>query len=193
MPIFVHGDSKDKLTILYYLRVCGLDILREQLYRAMVENDCMSFFAFEGGANELEEDGYIAAVPKNFGQVYRVTVRGEQILDLFSESLPFSLRERLKAYADANREPMRREMQLVSSAEPLDSGGYRVRLKAREASGDVLEIVLSLASRDMMRRVRANWPDASEEIYLFLLEHLLKARDGGEPEPEADEGEAPLS
>lgn len=185
MPIFVHGDSKDKLTILYYVKVCGLDILREQLYRAMVENDCMSYFAFEGAANELEEDGYIAAVPKNFGQVYRVTVRGEQILDMFSESLPYSLRERLKNYADANREPMRKEMQLVSAAEPLENGGFRVRLKAREATGDVLEIVLSLASRDMMRRARANWPDASEDIYLFLLEHLLKSR----ADAEQDAGE----
>ena len=41
MPIFAKGVPKDKLTILFFTRAADLDITREQLYRAMVENDCM--------------------------------------------------------------------------------------------------------------------------------------------------------
>ena len=39
MPIFAKGETKDKLTILFFAREADLDLTQEQLYRAMVEND----------------------------------------------------------------------------------------------------------------------------------------------------------
>ena len=68
MPIFAHGVPKDKLTILFFTRAADLDITREQLYRAMVENDCMSYFDFQTAMAEMEEDGFHAAIPRTFGQ-----------------------------------------------------------------------------------------------------------------------------
>lgn len=184
MPIFAHGDSKNKLLILFYESVCGIDILRDQLYRAMVENDCMSYFDFESAANELEEDGFIAAVPRVFGQSYRITVRGTETLGMFVESLPLSQRERLTAYANVHREPMRRETQFVTSMEELPGGAYKVHLRAQEETRVVLDIELPVASRAMAIRIRKNWDGASEGIYMYLLERLLR-----DAEPDAAESE----
>lgn len=180
MPIFAQGVTKDKLTILYFTRTCDLDITREQLYRAMVENDCMSYFDFQSAMHELEEDGFIAAIPRVFGQGYRVSARGEETLRMFEESLPASLRDKLMQYAAESREPMRRETQLTTGMEEQKSGGYRVHLKAQEQSTVVLDIELLVASRDMAQRIRANWEEASSGIYSYLLAHLLK--DGTEKE-----------
>jgi hypothetical protein len=66
MPIFAQGVTKNKLTILYYIRASKLDITRDQLYRAMVENEVMNYFDFESCMHELEEDAFIAAVPHAF-------------------------------------------------------------------------------------------------------------------------------
>ncbi len=177
MPIFARGVTKDKLTILYFARVSDLDITREQLYRAMIENDCMSYFDFQTAMHELEEDGFIAAIPRSFGQGYRVSVRGTDALDMFQESLQASLRMRLDAYASDNRETMRRETQLTTGMEEQQSGGYRVCLKAQEQSAVVLEINMLVASREMAQRIRANWEDASGDIYSFLLANLLKEKE----------------
>ena len=174
MPIFAQGVTKDKLTILFFTRACDLDITREQLYRAMIENDCMSYFDFQSAMHELEEDGFIAAIPRVFGQGYRVSARGDETLRMFEESLPASLRDRLMQYATESREPMRRETQLTTSMEEQKSGGYRVHLRAQEQSTVVLDIELLLASRDMAQRTRSNWAGASSDIYGYLLAHLLK-------------------
>lgn len=189
MPIFSKGESKDKLSILYYLRVALLELTREQLYRAMVENDCMGFFEFQVAMNELEEDRYLVAIPRAFGQGYRITLRGEEILDMLCESLPFSYREKLKAYAEDNREKMRIETQLVSTMEEQKNGTYHVTLKAQSREAVELELHLNMASREMAKRVRKNWADekTSAEIYLFLLNRLLKEPDEQEIPPEENE------
>lgn len=174
MPLFAQGVTKDKLSILFYVKTSGLDIARDQLYRAMIENDCMAYFDFQSAMHELEEDGFIAAIPRAFGQGYRVSVRGEESLRMFGESLPNSLREQLTAYADAHREQMRRETQLVSSMTEQEGGGYQVELRAQEQNTVVLRINMLVASRGMAQRIRGNWEGASEAIYQNLLENLLK-------------------
>ena len=174
MPFFAQGVTKDELSILYFVKTSELDITREQIYRAMIENDCMDYFDFQPAMHDLEEDGFLAAIPRTFGQGYRVTVRGEESLDLFGESLPHSLREKLAAYAAANRAQMVEETQLVSSMQEQESGAYRVELKAQEHDRVVLTITMQVASRNMAQKMRANWAAASEGIYANLLTELLK-------------------
>ena len=180
MPIFAQGVPKNKLTILYFVRSANIDLMREQIHRAMVENDCMSYFDFQTAKYEMEQDGMIAAIPRAFGQAYRITAPGESVLSMFEESLPFSLRQRLADYADSARESMRLETQLLSSMEELYSGAYMVHLKAVERNDVVLDISMKLASRTMAQRARKNWGKASEEIYAFLLKKLLFTEEAGE-------------
>lgn len=174
MPIFAQGVTKDKLSILYFVKTSALDITREQLYRAMIENDCMDYFDFQPAMHDLEEDGFVAAIPRTFGQGYRVTVRGEECLNMFGESLPHSLREKLSAYADANRSQMVEETQLVSAMQEQESGAYLVELRAQEHDRIVLTISMQVASRGMAQKIRGNWSAASEGIYANLLAELLK-------------------
>ncbi|MEN6339644.1 MAG: DUF4364 family protein [Clostridiaceae bacterium] len=174
MPIFAQGVTKNKLTILYYIHVSKLDITREQLYRAIAENDAMNYFDFESCTHELEEDSFIAAVPHVFGQGYRVTVRGTDILEQFVESLPVSLREKLDRYAREHLEQMRLQTQIVSDMEELSGGGYLVRLRALENNAAILELSMRVATRDMAQRIRSNWESESQELYALLLGKLLK-------------------
>jgi len=175
MPIFAQGVTKNKLIILYYIRAAKMDITREQLYRVMVENDVMSYFDYQSCMHELEEDAFIAAVPRAFGQAYRVSVHGADVLDQFVESLPVSLRERLELYAREHREEMLMQTQIVSDMEELPSGGYVVRLRALEQNAVVMELSIRVATRDMAQRMRSNWEKGSESLYAYLLTTLLKS------------------
>lgn len=176
MPIFSRGATKNKLILLYYVRLCGFDITREQLYRAMIETDAMSYFDFASCMHELEEDGYLAAVPQACGQVYRVSVKGIDTLEEFIESLPVSLRNALDRYASSVREQMRQQTQIVSETEALESGGYLVRLRALEGKSIILELDVRLATQEMAQRACRNWAHDSEEIYADIMQRLLQTR-----------------
>ncbi len=193
MPIFSRGESKQKLTILFYMKAAGTLLTREQLYRAMIENGCMEFFDFQVTVNELEEDGYILAAPRQFGQGYTLTDRGGETLALFEATLPHSYRESLKAYAEEHRDEIRSEHELVSSMTEEADGSYTVRLRAQSDVRPELDIGMRLASRDMAVRARAAWGrgDCSSRIYRFLLDTLLFGADGEEEREEPDAGKSP--
>lgn len=173
MPGFAQGIIKDKLAILFFLKVVAIDITREQLHRAIVENDCMDYFSFCSAMFELEEDGLIAAIPRAFGQAYRLTSKGEESLRLLEETLPFSVRVSLSAYAEAARTVMIAETQLSSSMDELPDGSYLVKLRAVEGNDTILNIEVRLASRNMANKMRRNWDTASEKVYEDLMKRLL--------------------
>ena len=137
----------------------------------------MSYFDYQSCMHELEEDAFIAAVPRAYGQAYRVSVRGADVLDQFVESLPVSLREKLEHYAREHREEMLLETQMISDMEELPSGGYLVRMRALEQNAVIMELTLRVATRDMAQRLRSNWEKESEPLYTYLLTSLLKSEE----------------
>ncbi len=176
MPLFAKDETKAKLLILFFLEQADIPLTRDQLYRAMYENECMDYFMFQQIFYDLEAEGLVAVRPMAFGQAFSMTGRGKETLSLFLESLPNSIRERLAAYAAGNREDFQTETQLVSTMEEQADGSYEVRLMAQERSRVILEIRMSLATRSMAQKVRADWGENAEEIYSYLLGKLLENR-----------------
>ena len=176
MPLFARDETKAKLLILYFLIETDIPLTRDQLYRAMYENECMDYFMFQQVFYELEEEGYVAVRPMPFGHAFSATEKGKETLRLFEESLPNSLREALAGYARSNMDSFRTETQLVSSMEEQADGSYEVRLMAQERNRVVLEIRLSLATRSMAQKVRSAWADRAEEVYSSILDSLLNSK-----------------
>lgn len=176
MPLFAKDETKAKLLILFFLEQADIPLTRDQLYRAMYENECMDYFMFQQIFYDLEEEGLVAVRPMAFGHAFSMTGRGKETLSLFRESLPNSIREKLTAYAAENRTEFQTETQLVSTMEEQADGSYEVRLMAQERSRVILEIRMSLATRSMAQKVRADWGENAEEIYSYLLGKLLENR-----------------
>ena len=76
--------------LLFFLKQAQWDLTREQLYRVMVEKDWMNYFDFQTALLELEEDGYVAAVQRPFGQAFSISPEGEQALELFQKQLKYT-------------------------------------------------------------------------------------------------------
>ena len=155
VPLFAKDETKAKLLILFFLEQADIPLTRDQLYRAMYENECMDYFMFQQIFYDLEEEGLVAVRPMAFGHAFSMTGRGKETLSLFRESLP---------------------TQLVSTMEEQADGSYEVRLMAQERSRVILEIRMSLATRSMAQKVRADWGENAEEIYSYLLGKLLENR-----------------
>ena len=183
MPLFAKDETKAKLLILFFLEQADIPLTRDQLYRAMYENECMDYFMFQQIFYDLEEEGLVAVRPMAFGHAFSMTGRGKETLSLFRESLPNSIREKLTAYAAENRTEFQTETQLVSTMEEQADGsweiGYHIIVERqyRYPLGRViLEIRMSLATRSMAQKVRADWGENAEEIYSYLLGKLLENR-----------------
>jgi hypothetical protein len=176
MAFFSREVTRDKLLVLYLLKVFGIELTRTRLSDSIVTNGWIKYFDLQTCLSELEEDGFIAAIPRPFGQGYRLTERAGEALFMFSSQLPGSLREELSSYAEKNREELRRETQFSAEYSRAQSGGYKVSLKVMETSAVLLQIELLMPERDSAKLVCDNWESGAECIYSFMLNKLMEKK-----------------
>lgn len=174
MTYFSHEVTRDKLCVLFLLKELGIELTRTQLSDLIVTNNWIKYFDLQTCLTELEEDGFIAAIPRPFGQGYRLTERSDEVLVMFSAQLPVSFRDELSSYAERNREELRRETQFAASYTRTQSGGYTVNLKVMETSAILLELNLLVPDRDSAKLICDNWEVKAESVYTFALSKLLE-------------------
>ena len=173
MTFFSDGSTRDKLCILYLLRTMEIELTRLQLTSILSENAWIPYFEAQTYIHELEEDGLIAAIPRSFGQGYRLTQSGENTLELFLQRIPLSVREAYDAYAQANRDRLCDEKRFETSVQRLPSGAYGVSLKVLEKDKAILEVRIDAPEAKWAQHAAKTWSQKAESIYQFLFKTLM--------------------
>lgn len=181
MPYFTHGETKNKLILLYIAEQAAAMPTRAQLYRTAILNSDMEYFAYEEALGELLEDGLIAEVPKPFGACIGVTDLGREALTLFEKSVPLNERARLDDYLNAHQNEFLRETQISDRIEKT-ADGATLHLVLSEADRVLLEISLATASEEQALMMRSCWESASEPIYNAIWDALTGKRGSHESE-----------
>lgn len=177
MAFFSHAVTRDKLSILYMLRALDIEITRQQWINIMVGNEWINYFDLLSALTELEEDGYVAAIPRPFGHGYRLTERATQALEMFYKELPLSLRKAYDEYAKAHREELRRETQFQAISRPMPSGGFLVTLRVVEGASTLLEVKIQAPTNESANAACAAWESRSGDIYMYVLNTLLRPQE----------------
>ena len=175
MAFFSDGFTKSKLMVLYFLNELSVDLTKEQIATFSAAYELIPYFELQSAIYELEEEGFLAAVPRPYGQAYCLTPKGKETLGMFVERLP---RDDLTDYADACREKLRRETQFSAASEKVGVGGaYRTTLRAMEQSGDLLQISILLPDAASAKHAAAVWPERAQAIYTAILSELLAKKE----------------
>ena len=173
MPYFTHGETKNKLILLYIASRAGAIPTRAQLYRTAILNSEMEYFAFEEALGELIEDGLLTEVPKAFGDCLGVTDLGREALVMFEKSIPQDERRKLDAYLEAHRNDFLRETQISSRIEKADSG-VMLHLFITEGNRVILSVSLAAANEEQAMTMRSRWESAGEPVYNYIWDILSK-------------------
>ncbi len=173
MPYFTHGETKNKLILLYIVTRADAIPTRAQLYRTAILNSEMEYFAFEEALGQLIEDGLLTEVPKAFGDCLGVTDLGREALSMFEKSIPQDERRKLDEYLEAHRTDFLRETQISSRIEKTDSG-VMLHLYITEADRVILSVSLAAANEEQAMAMRSRWEDAGEPVYNYIWDILSK-------------------
>jgi len=172
MPTFSHGIAKDRLFVLYALQTLSADAPVERVLDALFYTDLVSVFDFSIALSNLEQEGLLAAIPRPFGQSYRLTKEGEQTLALFVETLPASERARVDAYVSDNRDDIRKETQILTSQRELPGGDIELTLRVAEGARVVLGLTLPVPTPELSKLVRRNWEKRNADVYAVIWDIL---------------------
>jgi len=173
MVYFATGIMKLKLIILYFMCRAKVELTQNQIFSALAENGWMEFFDFQTTFVELEEDEYVCAISRPYGQAYSVTEKGQEAVDLFYETLPDSFRKAMDEYVQEHHQQLSRKSQFSARMTNLPGGGQQVRLKAFDGDAVLVDVALRLPDSDSAQKACDRWPDEAVGIYQELLQRLI--------------------
>lgn len=169
--------TEQKLVTLYALDQLG-PTTALQLLRFMVENELMDYIALQLSTAEMDEMGLLRKIPHELGALYAPSAEGYETLELFKKRIPHSRITCIDQAAPAWKQRFRHEKQVLADWVETPGGEFQVRLKLMESELPLLDMTLSLPTREQANTFCARWPEAASELYALLMRTL-----GEESEP----------
>ena len=171
MPARKPSMTEQKLVTLYALDRLG-PATALQLLRFMVENELMDYIALQLSAAELDEMGLLRKLPHALGALYAPSAKGYEALALFRGRIPHSRAGLIDGIAPVWKHRFREEKQVLADWERAPSGEYMAHLRLMESELPLLDVRVSLPTRELANRFCLRWPRAANELYAQLMRTL---------------------
>jgi len=168
-----YEKAENKVLLLYFLKHIRIPVSNMQLTRIMLENRFMNYFLLQQGLHELIKDKLVDCETQDSLDNYTLSTQGEAILEMFENILPAGIQARIREVAEANRPAVRQEASVIAEYVLENENEYEVKCKIVENFKPLIDIRLSVGSREDARLICNNWKAKAKEIYPQVIGVLL--------------------
>ena len=164
--------AENRLIILYLMYQMDMPLSWEHLYNFAV-NDYMDYFEFQTYITEMEQNGIIETNKDDNVTYYSLTDDGEKTVNTFSKLIPESKRKSIISYVRKNKGVIKKEYAVSANYFQYDENEYIVKCSFIEDDVTLMELNLTVVTKDMAKQVKKNWKQNVSTIYYNLLQSLL--------------------
>jgi len=165
--------AENKVLLLYFMNRVRIPVSNMQLTRIMLENRFINYFLLQQCIHEMQKDGLILTETRENIDYYTPSPEGLKMLEMFIDLLPAGLMARLDENIDSIRSFMRLETSVEAEYTLENEDEYEVRCKILEDFKPLIDIRLSVGSREDARSICNNWKTQAKEIYPEVIAVLL--------------------
>ncbi len=165
--------AKNKLAILYILNKMDIRLSDTRLIEAADTLGLMDYFDLNSALHDLTENQLADMSTSINGTFYQITEMGKNTLEFFEKELLMSVRQKISAYCEENREQFRLESQLFSEYIRLSEHQYRVNLKVLENDIAVFELSFFASTKAEADKYVQGWKKKALLVYQKTFENLL--------------------
>ncbi|MGN1319046.1 MAG: DUF4364 family protein [Lachnospirales bacterium] len=163
----------NKMVLLFVLYQMDMDMSWTTLHDFAVP-DYMDYFDFSTYLEELEENNLVESYSENNIKYYSITESGEQSLHYFSRLIPESKRNSILSFIRKNKKRIKKEYAVYANYFYHNEDEYVVKCGVIEDDMTLLELNVTVVTKEQAKLVRKNWKENCNVIYNDLLKGLLK-------------------
>ncbi len=165
--------SESKLILLYVIaereNIAETDLIDFVIYRMY-----MDYFTTQSCMDELEEQGLVVKIKSKTdgGFYYTLLPEGDEVVKLFRNRIPHSIREDIRTYA---KDSLLRSSPLMGTEAAIkaqDESHFDVTCQILDNDRPVLSFVMTADSEEGANRIRNQWLQKGMNVYLNLLKEL---------------------
>ena len=164
--------AENKLIILYLIYQLDMPISWADLLDFAVPN-YMDYMDFQIYLQEMVENGIVEKLNEDNGYFYSITEDGTQCIRYFSKRIPESKLGSILAYVRKNKIRIKKEYSVYANYFYYAENEYIVKCGIIEDDAPLIELNLTVASKDQAKLIRKNWKSNVSNIYNTILQSLI--------------------
>lgn len=166
--------AENKLLMLYVLKAIKEPISNTQLTEIILENNFMNYFTFQQYLAELEESKFVEYQEANDKKLLLLTEKGDNVLALFKARISPSKISIIDEYIKEKIGSIKKELTIHADYTLGDSDdSFIVDLKAIEDQLLLMELKLSVPTKNQATLICSKWKENPSEIYTNIINILI--------------------
>ena len=163
-----------KLTILYMLQIAKFPITNSQIANFFLDQDYTDYFRIQEVIGDLVDAEFILPESTHSNTQYTLTPAGRETLGFFKEKITEGIENDVKKYFEENQFEFKQENSVLADYYKGTSGKYNVRCQVRSESVNLIDLTLSVETKEQAEAICINWKNANGDVYEYLMDMLMK-------------------
>ncbi len=163
-----------KLTILYMLDKAGFPLSNTQISNFFLEHEYTDYFRVQEVIGNLVDADLILPESTHSNTQYTLTTAGKETLGFFKDKITDAIREDVHKFFESNHMELRQETSVIADYYKTTTQNYAVRCQVRSDQSPVLDLTLSVKTREQAEAICSNWKKQHQDIYMYLMDELMK-------------------
>lgn len=169
--------AQNKLILLYMINKIDMPVSNLQITKLILENKFMNYFLLQQFLDELCIDNLLACSLESGKTFYTITPAGKQTLGYFPSLIPAGIKARIDNTISAIRKNIKNETLITADFIPESENEYIVTCKVHEDDFALIDLKITVGTRNDARTICENWKKHSQAIYPEIIESLIKKRE----------------
>ena len=102
-----------------------------------------------------------------------ITTEGKETLRFFENRIGDAIKTDVKTYFQEKEFDLRNEVSVLADYYKATSGEFEARLVAKDRGISLIDLTLSVPTREMAENVCDNWQKKNQEIYQYVTKALF--------------------
>ena len=166
--------AENKLLMLYVLKSIKEPISNTQLTEIILENNFINYFTFQQYLAELEDSKFVEYHEANDKKLLILTEAGDNVLSLFKARISPSKISIIDEYIKEKIGSIKKELTIHADYTLGDNDdSFIVDLKAIEDQSLLMELKLSVPTKNQATSICSKWKENPSEIYTNIINILI--------------------
>ncbi|MBP5282132.1 MAG: DUF4364 family protein [Lachnospiraceae bacterium] len=162
-----------KLIVLYMLDRVNFPLTSAQISDFMLEKEYTNFMTLQQIISELTQAGMLSAQSIRNRTHLSITAEGKETLHYFENRIGDGIKADVKNYFQEKEFDMRNEVSVLADYYKATSGDYETRLVAKDRGISLIDLTLSVPTKEIAENICDNWQKKNQEIYQYLTKELF--------------------
>lgn len=163
-----------KLLVLYMLDRVDFPLTNTQISNFVLEKEYTTYFTIQQAISELIHAELVHAESTHNNTHYYITPAGRETLSYFPDKLSTAIKSDVISYFAENKMELRQEISVMADFYKTTNQEFAARCQIKEKERSLIDLTITVKTREQAEAVCANWQNQNEEVYGYLMDLLMK-------------------